>query len=93
MGRFKVFLGLCVMLAIVICGVIVAMYNPDMVQLRSPIWNSPELRLGTLLMIALLIGTLLGVFANAYVTWKLSHQRNKLQKQLNQALKRFEQLQ
>ena len=93
MGRFKSFLGLCAVLAIALCGVVVAVYNPEMVQMRLYIWNSPELRLGILLLIMLLLGVVLGVFANSYVTWKLSLQKKKLQKQLDQALKRFEQLQ
>lgn len=93
MGRFKSFLGLCVFLAIVLCGVVVAIYNPEMVQMRLYVWNGPELRLGILLLVMLLIGVVLGVFANSYVTWKLSLQKKKLQKQLDQALKRFEQLQ
>jgi uncharacterized membrane protein YciS (DUF1049 family) len=93
MGWFKSFLGLCVVLAIVICGVIVAMSNPGMVQVKLPIWASPELRLGTLIILTLLCGVLLGVFANTWATWKLSLRNKSLQKQLDQALKRFEQLQ
>lgn len=93
MGWFKSFLGLCVVLAIIICGVIVAMSNPGMVQVKLPIWVSPEVRLGTLLIVSLLAGAVLGVFANTWVTWRLSMQKKSLQKQLDQALKRFEQLQ
>ena len=81
------------MLAVIMCGVIVAMSNPEFVQMKLHIWSSPDIRLGILLIAVLLLGVVLGVFANAFVTWKLSLQKKKLQKQLDQAVKRFEQLQ
>lgn len=93
MRWIKAFTSLCLALLVVFCGVVFTLNNPNAVQPNFLLWQAPELPLGVIMMVALLLGCLLGVLANSVWTWRIIHQKNKLQKQLDQSQKRFEQLQ
>ncbi len=77
----------------ILMGLLASMINPDLVQVNMHIWKSPEASLGLVLAITLAMGCLLGVLVNSVVLWKSKRQRNKLRKQLDNALQRFEKLQ
>jgi uncharacterized integral membrane protein len=93
MGRLRAFFTLCIFLLIVFCGIGFTLSNPLLVQSNLIIWQTPEIPLGMLMAITLLIGCGLGVAVNAVISWRLIRERNALQKQLFQSQKRFEQLQ
>lgn len=74
-------------------GLLASMTNSDLVQVNMHIWKSPEAPLGLVLAITLAAGCMLGVLVNSVVLWQFKRQRNKLRKQLDNALQRFEKLQ
>ena len=80
-------------LAIIALGVILSLRNNAPVQVDAVVWQSPQISLGVLLMLTLFIGCLIGVLVNVFWLWQLKHQRNRLKKQLDSAIKRFESLQ
>ncbi len=93
MGWIKSFISLTLILAFVGVGLVLVLSNPKLVSLDVVIWSSSEYPLGLLLAAALFVGCLLGIFGNSVWVWQLKRQRNKLQKQLDGAVKRFDQLQ
>ena len=93
MKWMKAFFSLCIALIIIFCGVVFTLNNPDAVQANLILWKAPELPLGVMMTVTLLIGCMLGILANTIWTWRILRQRNRLQKQLDQSQKRFEQLQ
>ncbi|MFT6154121.1 MAG: uncharacterized membrane protein YciS (DUF1049 family) [Bermanella sp.] len=93
MRRLRAFLTLCIFLLIVFFGVGFTLSNPLLVQPNLILWQTPEMPLGMLMAIMLLIGCGLGVAVNTAISWRLVRQRKLLQQQLDQSQKRFEQLQ
>jgi len=93
MGWIKSFISLSLLLIPVAVGAILGIRNPELVTLDLVVWRSSEYSLGILLMVTLLSGYLLGVMAKSLWLWPVKRQRNKLKKQLDSAVKRFEQLQ
>ncbi len=93
MGWIKSIISLSLLLIPVVVGIVLGIRNPDPVTLDMVVWRSSEYSLGILLVVTLLAGYLLGVMANSVWLWQLKRQRNKLKKQLDSAVKRFEQLQ
>jgi uncharacterized integral membrane protein len=93
MGWIKAFIRLAFFLVFVGVGLVLVVSNPQPVNLDVVVWSSTEYPLGLLLAAALFTGCLLGVFGNGLWVWQLKRQRNKLQKQLGGAVKRFDQLQ
>ncbi|OUR67754.1 hypothetical protein A9Q73_04875 [Bermanella sp. 47_1433_sub80_T6] len=93
MGWIKSFISLSLSLMILAAGVVINLRNPELVTLDMVLWRSSEYSLGLLLVAALFVGCLLGILANSLWLWQVKRQRNKLKKQLDSAVKRFEQLQ
>jgi uncharacterized integral membrane protein len=93
MGKIRAFLTLLIILLVVFCGIVFTLNNALVVQSNLIFWQTPEMPLGVLMTITLLLGCSLGLLANALLSWRLIRQRNELQKQLDQSQKRFEQLQ
>lgn len=93
MRWMKAFLVLCLALFLILVGIVIAMNNPEPIQANLILWQLPEVSLGVLLTLVLLFGCILGLIGNTFITWRIRRQRNKLQKQLDQSQKRFEQLQ
>lgn len=92
MRRLRTYLLMLVVLLIVLCGVALTLSNPGVVTLDLVLWQTGELTLGVLLTLTLLFGVLVGTFINQFVVWKHKAERSKLQKQLDQSLKRMEHL-
>jgi uncharacterized integral membrane protein len=93
MKWMKAFFSLSIALLIIFCGVVFTINNPAAVQPDLIVWKAPELSLGVMLTVTLLVGCMLGILANTIWTWRILRQRNRLQKQLDLSQKRFEQLQ
>jgi uncharacterized integral membrane protein len=93
MGKIRAFLTLLIILLVVFCGIVFTLNNALVVQSNLIIWQTPEMPLGVLMTITLLLGCSLGLLANTLLSWRLIRQRNELKKQLDQSQKRFEQLQ
>jgi uncharacterized integral membrane protein len=93
MGWIKAFISLALFLVCVGAGLVISVRNSQSVNLDIVVWSSSEYPLGLLLLAALLVGCLLGVFGNSLWVWQLKRQGRKLQKQLDGAVKRFDQLQ
>jgi|GEM_PF-1833870 len=93
MGWIKSFISLSLLFIPVVVGIVLGIRNPELVTLDVVVWRSSEYSLGVLLVVALLLGYLLGLTANSLWLWQVKRQRNKLKKQLDSAVKRFEQLQ
>ena len=74
-------------------GWLISVNNSALVQVDVVIWQSPEVTLGLIIMLTLFVGCLMGVLVNSLLLWQYKRQRNKLKKQLDSALQRFEQLQ
>jgi uncharacterized integral membrane protein len=92
MGWIKAFISLAFFCVFVGVGLVLVVSNPQSVSLDVVVWSSTVYPLGLLLAAALFTGCLLGVFGNSLWVWQLKRQRNKLQKQLGGAVKRFDQL-
>lgn len=93
MRGFKALFMACVLLLMFVVGVLLTLNNKQPVSVDIILWQSPSLPLGVLMVLVLLIGCMAGVLMNSWLVMRLSRQRSKLQKQLDQASKRFEQLQ
>jgi uncharacterized integral membrane protein len=93
MKWMKAFFSLSVALLIIFCGVVFTINNPNTVRADLILWKAPELSLGVMMAVTLLLGSILGILANTIWTWRILRQRNRLQKQLDQSQKRFERLQ
>ncbi len=93
MGWVKTLISLSMFLGVLAAGLVLGLSNSELVNLDVVVWHSSEYSLGLLLVVALLFGCLLGIMANSLWLWQVKRQRNKLQKQLDSAVKRFEQLQ
>jgi len=84
---------LSIILSAIGLGWLVSVNNSELVQVDLVIWQSPEVSLGLILMVTLFVGCLMGTLVNSLLLWQFKRQRNKLKKQLDNALQRFEQLQ
>jgi uncharacterized integral membrane protein len=93
MGKIRTFLNLSIILMVVFCGIAFTLNNALVVQSHLIFWQTPEMPLGVLMTITLLLGCGLGMLANTLLSLRLIRQRNELKKQLDQSQKRFEQLQ
>jgi uncharacterized integral membrane protein len=93
MGKIRTFLNLSIILMVVFCGIAFTLNNALVVQSNLIFWQTPEMPLGVLMPITLLLGCGLGMLANTLLSLRLIRQRNELKKQLDQSQKRFEQLQ
>ncbi len=74
-------------------GLLASMNNSVLVQVNIYSLKSSEIPLGVVLVITLALGCLIGMIVNSVVLWRFKRQRNKLKKQLDSALLRFEKLQ
>lgn len=93
MGWIKAIGYLSLILSAIGLGWLVSVNNAALVKVDVVIWQSPEVTLGLILMVTLFVGCLMGVLVNSLLLWQFKRQRNKLKKQLDSALQRFEQLQ
>lgn len=93
MAWIKAFLTFCIILCVVFLGAVMTFNNAEPVKLDLLVWQSPQLALGIMLVVVLLLGLLLGFAMNTLWGWRLMQQKSRLQKQLDEALKRFEQIQ
>ncbi|NVK39536.1 MAG: LapA family protein [Gammaproteobacteria bacterium] len=93
MAWFKAFLSFALALLVILCGIVLTLRNGQMVELNLVLWQSPSLSLGILVVVSLLVGCLLGMLINSLWLWRVTRKSQKLQKQLDQSIKRLEQLQ
>ncbi|MEH6346652.1 MAG: LapA family protein [Bermanella sp.] len=93
MGWIKAMGYLSLILSAIGLGWLVSVNNSGLVKVDVVIWQSPEVTLGLILMVTLFVGCLMGILVNGLLLWRFKRQRNKLRKQLDSALQRFEQLQ
>lgn len=89
----KALISFCILVVLLATGAVITFNNAQPVALDLLFWQSPQLALGILTLVVLLVGLALGFVLNTLWSWRLIQQKAKLQKQLDQALKRFEQLQ
>lgn len=89
----KALISFCILVVLLTTGAVITFNNAQPVALDLLLWQSPQLALGILTLVVLLVGLALGFAINILWSWRLIQQKAKLQKQLDQALKRFEQLQ
>lgn len=93
MAWFKAFISFLIALVIILGGIVFALRNGQIVELNLVIWQSPPISIGILMVVFLLVGTLLGMLINSLWLLKVTRKSQKLQKQLDQSIKRLEQLQ
>lgn len=93
MAWIKAFLSFLVALMIILVGIILTLRNSDMVSVNLELWQSPQMSVGILMVVCILIGALLGMLINSLWLMKVTRRSQKLQKQLDQTIKRLEQLQ
>lgn len=93
MAWIKAFLSFLVALIIILAGIVLTLRNSDLVSVNLVLWQSPTFSLGILMVVCLLIGCLLGMLINSLWLLKATRRSQKLQKQLDQSIKRLEQLQ
>ena len=93
MKWLKAFLSLIVAVAALLLGVLIALNNPDVVNLSFLYWQLPALPLGTLVLLIFGAGCVLGLSVNLFWVWRLQASRRRLTKELQNTVKRVEQLQ
>lgn len=93
MAWFKAFISVAVAFILVACGIVLTVRNAQIVELNLEFWQSPPLSLGIVIMVTLLIGCLLGMLINSLWLLRVTRKSQKLQKQLDQSIKRLEQIQ
>jgi uncharacterized integral membrane protein len=80
-------------LLIIGCGIVLTLRNGESVTLDLVFWQSPSLSLGIVVVVNLLIGCVLGMLINSLWLLRMTRKSQKLQKQLDQSIKRLEQIQ
>ena len=93
MAWLKTFIFFVFALIVIGCGITLTLENAQLVELDLFFWQSPALSLGTVLVVSLLIGCILGMLINSAWLWRVTRKSKKLQKQLDQSIKRLEQIQ
>ena len=93
MAWFQTFIRFAIALVVIGCGMALTLRNAPLVELDLFFWHRPSLSLGTILVVCLLIGCLLGMLINSVRLWRVTRKSQKLQKQLDQSIKRLEQIQ
>ena len=93
MAWFKTFISFAIALVVIGCGMALTLRNAQLVEIDLFVWHSPSFSLGTLLVVSLLIGCILGMLINSVWLWRVTRKSQKLQKQLDQSIKRLEQIQ
>lgn len=93
MAWLKAFVLFVIALLIIGCGMVLTLRNSQLVELDFVFWHSPSLSLGIVLVVSLLLGCLLGMLINGLWLWRVTRKSQKLQKQLDQSIKRLEQIQ
>ncbi|MDD9999315.1 MAG: lipopolysaccharide assembly protein LapA domain-containing protein [Rhodospirillaceae bacterium] len=84
--------ALALLLALVLFLVAVVAVNQDRISLRFLAWQTPELSVFWWLLIALLLGLLLGLASAAGVTARRSMRNRRLRKELRAAGEEIERL-
>ena len=93
MAWFKAFITVAIAFILIACGIVLTLRNAQIVELNLVLWQSPPLSLGIVLVFTLLLGCLLGMLINSLWLFRVTRRSQKLQKQLDQSIKRLEQLQ
>ncbi|MGR6874285.1 LapA family protein [Pseudomonas sp. HK3] len=93
MAWFRAFISFAFALIIIGCGIVLTLRNGQLVELDLIFWQSPPLSLGIVLVVGLLIGSILGMLINSLWLLRVTRKSQKLQKQLDQSIKRLEQIQ
>ena len=93
MAWIKAFFSFVIALIIILAGIVLTLRNSDLVSVNLVLWQSPTLSLGILMVVCLLMGCILGMLINSLWLLKATRKSKKLQKQLDQSIKRLEQLQ
>jgi len=93
MAWIKAFLSFLLALIIISVGIVLTLRNSEIVSVNMVFWQSPDASLGIVLVASLLIGCLLGMLINGLWLLKATRKSQKLQKQLDQSIKRLEQIQ
>jgi putative membrane protein len=93
MAWFKAFISFALALLIIGCGIVLTLRNGESVTLDLVFWQSPSLSLGIVVVVNLLIGCVLGMLINSLWLLRVTRKSQKLQKQLDQSIKRLEQIQ
>ncbi|MAA70249.1 MAG: hypothetical protein CL679_00825 [Bermanella sp.] len=93
MAWFKAFISFALALLIIGCGIVLNLRNGELVSLDFVFWQSPEISLGIVVVVSLLMGCILGMLINSVWLLRVTRKSQKLQKQLDQSIKRLEQIQ
>ncbi|EAT13776.1 LapA family protein [Bermanella marisrubri] len=79
-------------LSIVLLGVLISVNNSQLARVDLYWWQAPELPLGSVILIMLLIGAVLGILASSAVVWRTRRQNKYLQKQMKSVQARLDHL-
>lgn len=90
MGWIKRFVYFAVGLGVVLAGVFVTLSNNQPVAVDLYWWQSPSLPFGVLMLLAVLLGAVLGVFACSALLWRHRRATRQLQKQVKQMQTRLD---
>lgn len=93
MKWLKAFLTLVAIVATLLLGIVIALYNKDFVSLSFLDWQLPGLSLGVLVLLVFAAGCILGLSVNLVWVWRLHAARRRLTKELQNTVKRVEQIQ
>lgn len=93
MKWLKAFLSLVAAIVTLVFGMLIAMNNPDLVSLSFLHWQLPGLPVGTLVLLVFGLGCVLGLAVNLVWIWRLQVARRRLSKELQNTVKRVEQIQ
>jgi uncharacterized integral membrane protein len=93
MAWFKAFFSFVIALTVIGGGIVLAISNAQLASIDLVFWQSPSLSLGVIVVVTLLVGCILGMMINSLWLLRMTRKSQKLQKQLDQSIKRLEQIQ
>lgn len=92
MGWILRFVYAAIGLSLVLLGVLVSVNNSQIARVDLYWWQAPELPLGSIILIMLLLGAFLGILASSVVVWRIRRQNKQLQKQMKNVQARLDHL-
>lgn len=92
MGWILRFVYAAIGLSLVLLGVLVSVNNSQLARVDLYWWQAPELPLGSIILIMLLLGAFLGILASSAVVWRIRRQNKQLQKQMKNVQARLDHL-
>lgn len=92
MGWILRFIYAAIGLSVVLIGVLVSINNSHLTRVDLYWWQAPELPLGTVILIVLFVGAVLGILASSAVVWRMRRKNKQLQKQMKNVQTRLDHL-